>query len=140
VRKRVAEQGENSMAAQMFKKAMQYEVAFVKAGGLLAAGMDPGGGNLPGFGDQRNFELLREAGFPPEQVVQIMTANGAKVLGVSDKVGTITPGKLADLVVINGDPATTPSDIKNVTLVFKGGIGYDSAKLIGSVKGQVGLR
>ena len=72
----------------------------------MAAGVDPAGigGALPGFGDQRNYELLLEAGFTPEQVVQIMTLNGARVLGEADRFGSIEESKLANLVVINGDP------------------------------------
>src|SRR5262249_44970041 len=131
---------ENSPPEIIFRKAMQYEVAFVKAGGLLAAGMDPVRFNLAGFGDQRNYELLIQGGFSPPQAVQILSANGARVLGVFDDLGTITQGKLADLVVINGNPAANPADIKKVTLVFKDGVGYDAAKLIQSVKGQVGLQ
>ncbi len=126
----------------LFKKAQEYEVAFVKAGGLLAAGVDPtgNGGALPGFGDQRNFELLVEAGFTPVQAMQVMTLNGAKVLGIDDKLGSVTVGKIADLVVIKGDPAAHPVDIRNVVTVFKDGVGYDSAKLLASVKGLVGVR
>jgi imidazolonepropionase-like amidohydrolase len=139
-RERLKGQGTEVLAG--FKKAMEYEVAFVKAGGLLAAGVDPtgNGGALPGYGDQRNFELLIEAGFTAPQVTQIMAANGAKVLGADRDFGTVAAGKLADLVVIRGDPATTPADIRNVVTVFKDGVGYDSAKLIGSVKGLVGIR
>ncbi len=123
------------------KKAMEYDVAFVKAGGLLAAGVDPtgNGGALPGYGDQRNFELLIEAGFTPVQVVQILSANGARILGKFDQFGSVTAGKSADLVVIKGDPVARPVEIRNVTIVFKQGVGFDSPKLIESIKGQVGL-
>ena len=81
---------------------MAFEKAFVEAGGRLAAGVDPtgSGGALAGFGDQRNYELLVEAGFSPSVAVQIMTSNGAKVLGVEDRLGTVAPGKLADLRVV----------------------------------------
>src|SRR3989454_589703 len=85
---------------------------------------------LAGFGDQRNYELFIEAGFTPAQAVKIMTANGAKILGVDKRLGTVEPGKLADLVVLRGDLAAEPSVIRNVTLVFKDGVGYDSVKLI----------
>src|SRR5829696_1321434 len=114
-----------------FKKSMDYEVAFVTAGGLLGAGVDPtgGGGALPGFGDHRNFELLVEAGFTPEQAIQICSTNGARILGITDKVGPIQVGKGADLVVAKGDVVRTPGDIANTVTVFKDGIGYDSAKL-----------
>ena len=141
-RARLGDNASTSPMPGLLKKAMQYEFAFAKAGGLLAAGVDPtgNGGALPGFGDQRNYELFIEAGFTPPQAVQIMSANGAKVLGFSDRLGTVTAGKLADLIVIQGDPVTTPSDIRKVTIVFKDGVGYDSPKLIASVKGLVGLR
>jgi len=87
-----------------------------------------------------SFELLVEAGFTPVQAIQIMSANGAKVLGAFDQFGSITPGKLADLVVLKGDPVKTVSDIRNVVTVYKEGVGYDSGKLIESVKGTVGIR
>jgi imidazolonepropionase-like amidohydrolase len=142
-RERLATQGANNTASlALFKKAMEYEVAFAKAGGLLAAGVDPtgNGGALPGFGDQRNYELLIESGFSPAQVVQIMSANGAKVLGVDRDLGTVRAGKVADLVLMRGDLSQDPAVIRNVVTVFKDGIGYDSAKLIASVKGLVGVR
>jgi imidazolonepropionase-like amidohydrolase len=125
----------------VFKKAFAFEREFAKAGGLLAAGVDPtgAGGALAGFGDQRNYELLIEGGFTPAQVVQIMSLNGARILGVADKLGSIERGKLADLVVLHGDLASNPSVIREVTTVFKDGVGYDSAKLIAAVKGRVGI-
>ena len=124
------------------QKGMTFERGFVEAGGVLAAGVDPTGigGAIAGFGDQRNYELLIEAGFDAPTVVRIMSANGARILGVEDELGTIEAGKLADLVVLNGDLAADPGVIENVTIVFKDGVGYDSAKLIASVKGQVGIR
>jgi imidazolonepropionase-like amidohydrolase len=97
------------------------------------------GGALPGYGDQRNYELLREAGFSPEETVQIMSLNGARVLGVDRTLGSVEQGKLADLVVIRGDLAADPAVIKQVVTVFKDGIGYDSAKLLALVKGRVGI-
>jgi imidazolonepropionase-like amidohydrolase len=125
----------------LFQKMMQWERAFVRAGGLLAAGVDPwGNGSLPGYGDQRNYELLVEAGFTGEEAVRIMTLNGARVLGEDTLYGSIEAGKLADLVVVRGDPVRTPSDIRNVVLVFKDGVGYDPVKLLRSVDGQVGIR
>jgi imidazolonepropionase-like amidohydrolase len=141
-REQIASRAANSPMPDAFKKLQAYEVAFVKAGGLLAAGVDPtgNGGALPGFGDQRNYELLIESGFTAPQAIQILSANGIKVLGQIRDLGTVEAGKIADLVVINGDPATTPADIRKVSLVFKDGIGYDSPKLLQSVKGLVGVR
>lgn len=125
-----------------FKKEMEFEYAFAKAGGLLLAGEDPTGigGVLAGFGDQREVELLVEAGFTPLEAIHIAAANGAQYLGEADRIGTIAPGKQADLVVIKGDPSHKIEDIENVETVFKDGIGYDSTKLIESVRGQVGRR
>ena len=121
---------------------MQFEYAFAKAGGLLIAGLDPTGygGVVPGFGDHREIELLVEAGFTPLEAIKIATLNGATYLGVADRIGSIAPGKAADLVVVKGDPSKTITDVENVQLVFKDGIGYDPQKLIDSAKGSVGLR
>jgi len=132
----------DSPASALLRKEMDFEVAFVRAGGLLLAGPDPtgNGGVLPGFGDQREIELLVEAGFTPVEAIQIATENGASYLGQQDRIGTLAPGKQADLVVIKGDPSKSIDEIENVETVFKAGIGYDSKKLIDSVRGQVGIR
>lgn len=125
-----------------FKKEEDFEYAFAKAGGLLLAGLDPTGmgGIVAGFGDQREVELLVEAGFTPVEAIHIATYNGAQYLGELDHIGTLAPGKQADLVVIKGDPAKNINDIENVETVFKDGVGYDSAKLIEAVRGAVGSR
>jgi len=126
----------------LLRKEMDFEFAFAKAGGLLLAGPDPtgNGGVLPGFGDQREIELLVEAGFTPLEAIEIGTENGAKYLGREDRIGSLAPGKQADLVLIKGDPSKNIDDIENVETVFKSGTGYDSQKLIDSVRGQVGIR
>jgi len=132
----------NQQNAASLKKEMDFELAFVRAGGLLLAGPDPtgNGGVLPGFGDQREIELLVEAGFTPEQAIQIATQNGAKFLGRDDSVGTLAAGKQADIVLVKGNPSRDIADVENVVTVFKDGVGYDSAKLIKAVRGQVGVR
>jgi imidazolonepropionase-like amidohydrolase len=134
--------GASSPWAAAFEKEMEFEHAFVQAGGLLLAGLDPTGmgGVIAGFGDQREVELLVEAGFTPVEAIHIATANGAQYLGELDRIGTIAAGKQADLVVIKGDPSKKIEDIENVETVFKDGVGYDSAKLIESVRGVVGSR
>jgi imidazolonepropionase-like amidohydrolase len=141
-RQMLADNPERGVGEDVLKKAMAYEREFVQRGGLLAAGVDPtgNGGALPGFGDQRNLELLVEAGFTPVEALRIMTLNGARVLGVDDELGSVEAGKIADLVVVRGNPAESPGDIRNVTHVFKDGVGYDPVKLIDSVKGAVGIR
>ena len=124
------------------KKEMAFELAFVRAGGMLLAGPDPtgNGGALPGFADQREVELLVEAGFTPLEAIHIATANGATFENQIDRIGTIAAGKHADLVVLKGDPVAKIKDIENVELVFKDGVAYDPAKLINSVRGMVGIR
>ena len=125
----------------LFKKEMDFEYAFAKAGGLLLAGLDPTGygGVVPGFGDQREVELLVEAGFTPLEAIHIASANGAEFLGEAKDIGTLAPGKAADLILIHGDPSKNIADIEKVETVFKDGVGYDSAKLIESIRGSMGL-
>lgn len=131
----------NPLYAALFAKGMALERAFVRAGGLLIAGTDPtgGGGVIPGYSNQRQVELLVDAGFTPLEAIRICTLNGATYLGRAAITGTVAVGKQADLVVVTGDPSTRISDIRNVELVFKQGVAYDPAKLIASVKGKVGL-
>jgi len=128
--------------ARLLKMEMDFEREFFAAGGLLQAGCDPTGygGVVPGFGDQRNIELLVEAGFSPVQAIQIATLNGAKYMGKDATICSIAPGKRADLVILGGNPAENIANIEKVETVFKGGVGYDPAKLIQSVSGLVGLR
>ena len=130
-----------SIFASLFKKDMAMELRFAKAGGLLLAGTDPTGygGVIPGYADQRQVELLVEAGFTPLEAIKICTLNGATYLGRDSLVGSLARGKQADLVVIDGNPAANISDIRKVAMVFRQGVGYDPAKLISSVKGKVGL-
>jgi imidazolonepropionase-like amidohydrolase len=132
----------DSPAATLVRKSMDFERAFVQAGGLLIAGLDPtgNGGIVAGFGDLREVELLVEAGFTPLQAIKIASLNGAKFLGEDARIGSIAPGKQADLMVVKGNPATNINDIEKVEIVFKDGVGYDSEKLIQSVQGLVGIR
>jgi imidazolonepropionase-like amidohydrolase len=80
-----------------------------------------------------------EAGFTPVEAIHVATEDGAKFLGMDGRIGTLAPGKDADLVVIHGDPTKNIADIEKVETVFKDGIGYDSAKLIASARDSVGL-
>jgi enamidase len=130
-----------SLYATLLPKAMALELAFARAGGLLIAGTDPtgGGGVIPGYSNQRAIELLVESGFTPLEAIRIGTLNGATYLGRASQVGSITVGKQADLIVVNGNPAERIEDIRNIELVFRQGVGYDPVKLIGSVRGFVGL-
>jgi imidazolonepropionase-like amidohydrolase len=134
-------QSQTSIYTTLFPKALALERAFARAGGTLIAGTDPtgGGGVVPGYSNQRQLELLVEAGFTPLEAIRIGTLNGATYLGRADRVGSIAVGKQADLVVVDGDPSATISDVRKVQTVFKQGVGFDPAKLIASVSGKVGL-
>jgi imidazolonepropionase-like amidohydrolase len=130
--------GQQSVEA--YRNDLGLERQFVAAGGLLLAGPDPtgNGGVIPGFGDQRGIVLLVEAGFAPVEAVKIATLNGATYLGLADRIGSIAAGKNADLMIVKGNPAANINDVENVILVFKDGVGYDSAKLVQSAKGRFG--
>ena len=126
--------------AQAFKMTMALERRFALAGGLLLMGPDPtgNGGVIPGFGDHRAIELLVEAGFSPIEAIKVGTLNGATYLGLADRIGSIAPGKRADLLVVKGDPSTAIADIRKVAIVFKDGVAYDADKLLDSVRGRYG--
>jgi imidazolonepropionase-like amidohydrolase len=132
----------NAPTVQLVRKSMEFERAFVQAGGLLIAGLDPtgNGGVVAGFGDLRGVELLVEAGFTPTEAIKIYSLNGAKFLGEDSRIGSIAPGKQADLMIVKGNPGARIGDINNVEIVFKDGIGWDTEKLIQSVQGLVGIR
>lgn len=132
----------DSPSLSLLKKEMQFERDFAKAGGLLLAGLDPtgNGGVVAGFGDQRELELLVEAGFTPLEAIRIATLNGAQFLGEQDRIGSLALGKQADIVVVHGSPDRNVNDIERTEIVFKDGVGYDSERLIRSVQGTVGTR
>jgi imidazolonepropionase-like amidohydrolase len=134
-------QSKTSNYTTLFPKMMQLELAFARAGGMLVAGTDPtgSGGVIPGFSNQRQLELLVEEGFSPLEAIQIGTMNGAKFLGRDQRIGSIAVGKQADLILVVGNPSLRIADVRNVDTVFRQGIGFDSAALVNSVTGRVGL-
>src|SRR5439155_16169565 len=121
-----AQQSQQSVSAALFPKARTLERAFARAGGMLVAGTDPtgSGGVVPGYADQRQIELLVEAGFTPLEAISIGTLHGAKYLGRDARIGSIAVGKQADIVVIDGNPSATIADIRKVETVFKKGVGF----------------
>ncbi len=137
----VDQQPASAPRSRMLAMEMQFELAFVRAGGVLVAGTDPTayGAAVAGFDNWRQLELLVEAGFTPLEAISIATKNGASYLGRLDRVGTIATGKQADLLLINGNPAATISDIMKLERVFKGGVGFDAAKLLASANGLIGM-
>ena len=132
----------NPVTKAAFAKNLQLEARFFRAGGHLVVGTDPTGygGCIAGYGNWRALELLVEAGLTPVEAIQVATSNGAKLLKVDATVGSVEVGKAADLVIVNGDPAKNISDLRKVETVFKDGVGYDSRKILESVKGLVGIQ
>jgi imidazolonepropionase-like amidohydrolase len=139
---RAMAQKQEELWTTLVKKEMAFELAFAKAGGTLMAGCDPTGDGhtLAGLGDQRQMELLVEAGFTPAEAVKIYTMNGAQFLGIADKVGSIAVGKQADLILMPGNFVKDPTAIERTEIVFKNGVGYDSQAIYESLAGQVGMR
>ncbi len=115
------------------------ERAFVAAGGRLVIGADAADfGQIAGFANHRALIQMAEAGFAPLEVLRMASQGGATVLGVADQVGTLEPGKLADLVVLRRDPSADIGAVRDVALVIKGGVAYDPAVLRASARGMVG--
>ena len=137
---KVAKQ-ENATWPIVFKKMMMLEKKFVDAGGKLMAGTDPTGfgGVIAGFSNQRVIELLVEAGFSVEQAIEISTLNAAKYLHRENIIGSIEEGKRADLALVDGDLSKDTSAIRNMQVVFKNGIGYNTDKIRATTKEVVGL-
>jgi imidazolonepropionase-like amidohydrolase len=79
---------------------------------------------IPGFTVHSELEWYVRAGLTPAQVLQIATWNGAKYSRTLHDRGSITPGKLSDLVLIDGDPTANISDIRRVAMVLKGDTAY----------------
>lgn len=136
-------EGHPSPPAQaQFEKLGKAVKIYHDRGGLVVVGTDPTGGGdvVPGWANQRALQLLLEMGFSPEEAVMLATRNGARYLGVEGEVGTVVPGKRADLILMAGDATRDPQTFRRMTLVFKDGVGFDSAALLASVRGTVGLR
>ena len=134
-------QHKDSLSLKLFKKELVWEKQFYDAGGLLLAGTDPTGSGrtIAGYGSRREVELLAEAGFSAPQAIKIASLNGAIYLGRQKNIGSVEVGKRADLVLLSGDLEKSISDIRNIEIVFKNGIGFDSKKILQSIKSRVGL-
>ena len=126
-----------------YPKLAKLEKRFFDAGGMLLDGTDPTGygGVVPGYSGKREIELLvRDGGWQRRAGDCYFNAsNGAKFLGRDKDVGSLEVGKRADVVVIDGDPITDITAIEKMPLVFKNGVGYDTAKIFAAMKETVGL-
>lgn len=102
-----------------------------EAGLPMAVGTDAGNpGTAHGPSLYREMELLRKAGMSPEEVYAAATIGGAKAMGREDEVGSLKPGKRADLVVFEADPTADVQNARRVRLVMKGGVLHKRAELL----------
>ena len=93
---------------------------------------------LPGFAFHRELLAMVYAGLPNISVLKAATINGANALGVADRLGSIEPGKLADLYVTKGNPLNNIKTARNIQLVIKNGVIYDPDTLLKSAEGMIG--
>jgi imidazolonepropionase-like amidohydrolase len=110
---------------QSFTKMVEFIGVLYRAGIPLEAGTD----SMVGFALHRELELHVEAGIPAARVLQDATLNAARIMSMDHDLGSITPGKLADLALIDGDPVANISDIRKTALVVKDGVLYRPAEL-----------
>src|SRR5262249_19695228 len=114
---------------QRYQDSFQACLAMVKAlydeGIPIVAGTD----SIAGFVLHRELENYVRAGIPAPDVLRIATLGSARVMKVAKDRGTLAPAKLADLILVDGDPTVRISDIRRITLVVKDGVVYDPAKL-----------
>lgn len=128
----------------MFQKIFDVKRRTIKRyfdkGGKITIGTDhPSVGEyIPGFSAHREMEALNSIGIPAADVLKIATINGAQALRMSDKLGSITVGKLADCFIINGNPLADITHTRNVVTVVKGGAVFNAKALLKSVEGTMG--
>ena len=99
-----------------YEKCVEFVGRMYRAGIPLVAGTD----SLPGFTLHRELEMYVQAGLTPAQALQVATWNGAKYSKVLAERGSITPGKVADLVLVDGDPTRDIADVRRIAMVMKG--------------------
>jgi len=124
--------------AEAFHKQEKFVGMCNRAGVKIIAGTDgPGIGSLlPGFGLHRELELLVVSGLSPLQALRAATLTAAEALGKEDRLGTIEPGKFADMVVLNADPLQEIQNLRKIYLVVQGGKTYAPDALLQQARSQ----
>jgi len=110
-----------------------------RAGVRISLGTDyPSNGEFAaGFSSHREMWALNQCGIPAAEVLKIATINGATAMNVSDKLGTLEPGKYADLFIVDGNPVEDIRNTRNVRWVMRGGVLYDAAELFQFAEGKI---
>jgi Amidohydrolase family len=109
-----------NQAHEGYKKIADFIVRYVRAGGILRAGSDPNNG-LPALGLHQEVVMFVEAGVSPMEAIQAATINVAKAFRKDKDFGTVEPGKIADIIAVEGDPLKDAWTIQNVQMVILGG-------------------
>jgi imidazolonepropionase-like amidohydrolase len=130
--------GQDSTGARKFKPVYESMVKIVKvlhdAGVTIVAGTDQ---DFPGFSVPRELELYVQAGLTPADAIQTATITPAKVMKMDKYTGSISEGKKADIIIVDGDPLKNIREIRNVTTVIQGEHVYNPGtlhKLVGFSK------
>jgi imidazolonepropionase-like amidohydrolase len=110
---------------ESFAKMVALVGLLYKAGVPIEAGTD----SLPGFALHRELELDTQAGIPAAEVLKLATLGAARIMKHDTELGSLAPGKLADMVLIDGNPAATISDIRKPVVVVKDGVLYRPSEL-----------
>ena len=124
-------QRRDDMPEPSIRPLQQFLLQLVRRGGHVAIGSDAPA--VPyGYGALHEMELLADAGIPNDQVLRIASAEGAIALGLGRQLGTLEAGKLADFVVLDGDPLADIGDVQRIVAVVKGGVWLSRKQLLGS--------
>jgi imidazolonepropionase-like amidohydrolase len=127
---------------QPFADGIKKQLEFLKRvhdrGGIVVTGTDPGGKLLiPGFGLHRELKLLVDGGFTPVAAIRAATGHAAWALGVDRDLGTVEAGKIADVVLVDGDPSSDIRAVGNTVAVWKAGARFDPRELRKQAEGKI---
>lgn len=132
----------NELMTSLYESMKRGLLAFYNAGGgsWITLGTDnPSAGEyLPGFSAHRELHAMVLAGLPPIAAIRAATINGARAVQMENELGTVAPGKWADLFVIDGDPLQNILNTRNVRLVFRAGAPHDPESLLSAARGRIG--
>ena len=123
--KLAAPKGEEAAYKDAFPAMLRLLKALHDAGITLIPGTD----SLPGYGLLHELELDARAGIPAPEVLRMATLTSAQVVGADRERGVIAPGKIADLILVEGDPSVRITDLHHITLVMKDGHLFNPAKI-----------